>query len=516
MRQHPAIGERILADVPGFENIAIAVRHEHERWDGAGYPDGLAGDEIPLASRIVLVCDAYHAMTSNRPYRDAMPDEDARAELKRNAGTQFDSKVVTALLDALDEGLMRGSQDAVSGDQPAGVDAETSAGKTDAPARPIADVIDVDPGNDHVRMMRAAAINWLLSAAVLSGYLVAFSKVDLFGIVAFAGAFVIVAVSPWVARPRLAKAWFEATALFAFIAAPLMAAHYQEPVMMLFLVAPATFVAGFFWRSRPVRTLLIVAVTFEFAILPIVLFGFDQFAFALVGTRAFAGAVLVIGYLSVRMSDLRFERERFSSTAASLLLALHARDEYTAEHSDETAETILDVAERLGFSTAAWDELVNISTLREIGKIGIPEEVLRKPGELDESEWEIVRQHPVIGEQIVAQVPGYAAVARAIRHEHERWDGGGYPDGLAGREIPLASRIVFVCNAFYAMTSDRPYRSAMSAGEARAELLSNAGTQFDPAVVTALLGSLDDSGITFSAQKPADLSQDVPRHVSAA
>ncbi|MFT4050328.1 MAG: HD domain-containing phosphohydrolase, partial [Solirubrobacterales bacterium] len=104
MKQHPVIGERIVARIPGLEEVAQAIRHEHERWDGGGYPDGLKGDSIPLASRIVLVCDAFHAMTSDRPYRAAMPIEDARAELVRNAGTQFDPVIVGALLSSLDMG----------------------------------------------------------------------------------------------------------------------------------------------------------------------------------------------------------------------------------------------------------------------------------------------------------------------------------------------------------------------------------------------------------------------------
>jgi HD-GYP domain-containing protein (c-di-GMP phosphodiesterase class II) len=98
MRQHPVIGERILRAIPGFGAIARMVRHEHERWDGGGYPDRLSGTAIPVGSRIILACDAYHAMTSDRPYRKAMPHSDAMAELTSNAGAQFDPDVVQALV----------------------------------------------------------------------------------------------------------------------------------------------------------------------------------------------------------------------------------------------------------------------------------------------------------------------------------------------------------------------------------------------------------------------------------
>ena len=107
----------------------------------------------------------------------------------------------------------------------------------------------------------------------------------------------------------------------------------------------------------------------------------------------------------------------------------------------------------------------------------------------------IMRDHPVIGEQILRQIPGMDEIATAVRHEHERWDGGGYPDGLAGKAIPLASRIVFACDAFHAMTSDRPYRRALDHPDAIVELRANAGTQFDPAVVDALLAALGDDAL---------------------
>lgn len=98
MEEHPVIGEQILPDTPELAGLASAIRHEHERWDGRGYPDGLTGSEIPLASRIVLVCDAWHAMTSDRPYRSALDDEDAVTELRLHEGTQFDPVVTEALI----------------------------------------------------------------------------------------------------------------------------------------------------------------------------------------------------------------------------------------------------------------------------------------------------------------------------------------------------------------------------------------------------------------------------------
>jgi HD-GYP domain-containing protein (c-di-GMP phosphodiesterase class II) len=126
--------------------------------------------------------------------------------------------------------------------------------------------------------------------------------------------------------------------------------------------------------------------------------------------------------------------------------------------------------------------------LHDIGKISIPKEILNKPTALSESEFEVIKNHTIEGQFILDRVGGLLGrVGEIVRSCHERWDGGGYPDGLVGEQIPLAARIVFACDAFNAMTTDRPYRSAMPVEDGLAELRENAGTQFDPAVVEALV-----------------------------
>jgi HD-GYP domain-containing protein (c-di-GMP phosphodiesterase class II) len=128
--------------------------------------------------------------------------------------------------------------------------------------------------------------------------------------------------------------------------------------------------------------------------------------------------------------------------------------------------------------------------LHDIGKVAIPDEILHKPGPLNDHEWKLMREHPVIGERILRVVPGLGTVARIVRHEHERWDGQGYPDGLARDQIPIGSRIIIAADTYHAITSDRPYRPARSHSEAIEELSRCAGTQFDPGVSSALIGHL--------------------------
>lgn len=146
------------------------------------------------------------------------------------------------------------------------------------------------------------------------------------------------------------------------------------------------------------------------------------------------------------------------------------------------------LARRMGLSEGEAAEVGRVALLRDVGKIGVGEAILDKPGPLDDAEWEIVRMHPAIGGQIVASAQGLAHLAPAVRAAHERWDGGGYPDGLSGEDIPIASRIAFVCAAFEAMTSERRYREALGADAALRELERNAGSQFCPRAVGALVG----------------------------
>jgi diguanylate cyclase (GGDEF)-like protein/putative nucleotidyltransferase with HDIG domain len=175
---------------------------------------------------------------------------------------------------------------------------------------------------------------------------------------------------------------------------------------------------------------------------------------------------------------------------AALAVALLERDRYTGEHSEYVVELTGAVARGMGLDDAATAEVQAAALLHDIGKVAVPDEILNKPGALTDEQWRKMRDHTVIGERILRAIPGLGSVARVVRYEHERWDGGGYPDGLAAEDIPIGSRIILACDAYHAMTSDRPYRAAMSHAEAIAELSANAGTQFDPRVVEVLIGQL--------------------------
>ena len=177
--------------------------------------------------------------------------------------------------------------------------------------------------------------------------------------------------------------------------------------------------------------------------------------------------------------------ERHARTA--MLSALADHDEPLHEHSTGVAELAGAVATRLELGAAAVREVVAAAELHDIGKLALPDSILRKPTGLDEEEWRLVRDHTLVGEALLSSLPEVRRVGRLVRSTHERWDGLGYPDGLAGEDIPLGSRIVFACDAYDAMVSARPYHRPKTKAEAIEELSRCAGTQFDARVVGALI-----------------------------
>src|SRR4051794_28868250 len=159
----------------------------------------------------------------------------------------------------------------------------------------------------------------------------------------------------------------------------------------------------------------------------------------------------------------------------ALLAAIDARDHHTGNHSKSVVQLSSRVARDLALNTRQVVEAEQVALLHDVGKVAVPDHVLQKPGPLDARERMLIQAHPVTGARIVRSIAGLAHLAPAIRAGHERWDGGGYPDGLAGEGIPIVSRITFVCDAWDAMTTDRPYRLALGRDHARRELEVNAG-----------------------------------------
>jgi HD-GYP domain-containing protein (c-di-GMP phosphodiesterase class II) len=191
---------------------------------------------------------------------------------------------------------------------------------------------------------------------------------------------------------------------------------------------------------------------------------------------------------SQRMEGTLALSSAYRGTALLLGDVIEDDDEYTGVHSKAVVDLSVAIADRLGLGPEARQRVEFGALLHDVGKIRVPKQILHKPGALTDAEWAIMRQHTVYGEDMLSQVGGtLGGVGRVIRHSHERWDGGGYPDGLAGAQIPVESRIITACDAFNAMTTNRPYRPAMSTADAVAEMQRCAGSHFDAEVVDALL-----------------------------
>jgi len=213
-------------------------------------------------------------------------------------------------------------------------------------------------------------------------------------------------------------------------------------------------------------------------------------------------ALLLVLPVLVMFSTFAKERQRridnalelssaYRGTAMLLGDVIEADDEYTGHHSRDVVELVLEVAGRLGLDSRERQRAEFAALLHDVGKVKIPPEIINKPGALDDDEWALMRTHTILGEQMLEQIGGLLGeVGHIVRSCHERWDGKGYPDALAGDEIPLEARIVCACDAWSAMTTDRSYRKARSFEQALDELRASSGTHFDPHVVAALEAAL--------------------------
>jgi diguanylate cyclase (GGDEF)-like protein len=218
--------------------------------------------------------------------------------------------------------------------------------------------------------------------------------------------------------------------------------------------------------------------------------------------RASVGSVAVSEEASdtssaLRLADQRMYAQKNANGSSArqqlrdvILRVISEQDPKLYDHGHDVARLAAGVGRRHGFNDAQVANLVRAAELHDVGKVAIPDSILHKPAPLDPHEREFMRRHTLIGENILSAAPALGGAGRLVRSSHERYDGSGYPDGLRGEEIPLSSRIIFVCDSFHAMTSDRPYSPAMNQDDALAELRRCSGTQFDPAVVDMFFSEL--------------------------
>jgi HD-GYP domain-containing protein (c-di-GMP phosphodiesterase class II) len=212
---------------------------------------------------------------------------------------------------------------------------------------------------------------------------------------------------------------------------------------------------------------------------------------------------------AMRLADQRMylhkgigRRSQTGQAIDTLVRVMQERDRVLGEHGNDVAELAAELAAELSLTQLQRAQIRQAATLHDVGKLAIPDAILEKAGPLDPAEWQFMRRHSEIGERILGESPSLAAIGALVRASHERWDGSGYPDGLAGHEIPIGARIVALCDAYHAMVTTRSYRVRTSHEAAVAELRRCAGTQFDPGLVGPFIGLLERR----RRQRPASLA----------
>ena len=367
------------------------------------------------------------------------------------------------------------------------------------------------PADFHRAMFRIAAIAFVTSATVnvassfIGGPHYDVTGIAIIGILSYVGA-VVSWFFPWHRLPVerfLVVIVLPGLALLGFM---LMATGGVHSHILPIFIAPAVFMAAAYGFRAGAAIALLTAVT---GTLPLFINGWDNYYARMVVVMAVA--TMLCAYIPARVrrallneyeTRRRQQEESYVATIGALAAALDAKDRYTEEHSRETAELAVSVGKRLGLHGEQLRLLEYGALLHDIGKIGIPGYILQKPGALTPEEFAIMREHPVIGERILASVPFLAPLGPIVRAEHERWNGSGYPDGLKGEEIPIEARIIHACDAFHAMASDRSYRKALPLAEIVTEFQKETGHQFDPRVVDVMLEVIehDPPKITAGAQ----------------
>lgn len=309
-----------------------------------------------------------------------------------------------------------------------------------------------------------------------------------------------------------------ATAAAAFVAASL-------DVFFASLTGRLRGATGFLEGARVLAPVVVSSVPLYAPVLALLAFAYEQISpwtLPLFFVPALAAQRLFVLYQDQReltedvvAVNQRLERANLSF-ATALVATLDARDRYTAGHSAAVAIYAQDIAARMSLSEEEQQLAHLCGLVHDIGKIGLPAGLLEKRGPMSLEERRLMEEHSVIGERILAKVEDYAQIARIVRHHHERWDGQGYPDGLAGEDIPLISRIISVADAYNAMTSDRPYRDAMPSRVARLRLAQAVESQFDTAVVAAFEAILAGASESYRRGDRQDFRFDVQQAVPSA
>ena len=426
---HTRIGASILEPMKTFRPFLPIVRWHHERKDGRGYPDGLAGDAIPIEAQIVSIVNRYDEIHHD----DGVPEAEALEHLRAEAGEgAFDTELTALFAAAIDE------------ETPAPVASRHIRPKLAPAARVLC--VDDNPVNRDLVSASVADAGFHVSFAENGAEAVEMIERDGIDVVLLD---LLMPVQDGAETLRLLRA----DPRHEFLPVIVLTAH----------------------RGGSMRQEAIVAGADDFIAYPL------------------NRLELITRIRSLlRIKDYHADLEQTHSVICALALALEAKDQYTRGHSQRVGDLARTFALYLGLDDATGDRVRIAGLLHDIGKIAVPESLLNKEGPLTRDEFLRVIDHPVIGEEMVRPLNTLAGILRMIRHHHERYDGRGYPDGLRGDAIPHEVRLLSIVDAYDALTSHRSYRPAPLSHTAALETLRReaAGGKWDPAMVDQFIGML--------------------------
>jgi HD-GYP domain-containing protein (c-di-GMP phosphodiesterase class II) len=509
IRSHPMITERILRPVTGFSREIGIIRFHHEHLDGSGY-GSLAGEEIPIESRIITVADAFDAMTTDRPYRPARSIDEAINELNGRRGSQFDPDVVDAFIRFLKSHDNFEKPDYVS------VRREMAVEEMGQP-------FEAGMEEDFIEILRGTARKLTLMEKFyrMMGMKEKYLHRRIFnalGSGAVIGLFIGFCVYSISGDPRQVLSFFlqgvagGSGVLLVGVSLENLFLRYSRNVL---------------WRKPLGRALIFfpAGVVAGMLALHMVYFSFSPASPRLpdpwnVSYILFAGLIASsVAYLTdflqkisaLLLINLRNLEKLYFQLIYSLAFALEAKDFYTRGHSERVAEYSRLVGKRMGLKSQELEELKLAALFHDVGKIGVRLSILHKNEKLDEGEFNHIKKHPSVGAEIISSISSFSKLAPYVRHHHEWWNGKGYPDGLKQEEIPLFSRIISVADAFDALVTERSYKKGMTKEEAIAILKEESGEKFDPHVVAQLIQAV--SGLNLARVQEAVAYPEVS-HVS--
>lgn len=490
IKHHPAIASRILKPLKGFANEIEIIKLHHEHYDGTGY-EHLAGKDIPLDAKIIAVTDAFDAMTTERPYRKAVTIGKALEEIKKGKGKQFDEKLVDIFIEYIGESenfqipdYKQIREELIPHDEEDEVHIEESIGRVEETARRLSFLSWfyklMGMSENYIYRHLFLAMSSGLIFGVLMGLSVFSISGDPIQLLSFflqgitAGLCIFIVAVPW-----------ESLLMDRY-----PGSIWGKPIGKFIIFFTSGLLGGF---------LSLHLVVYNFMKIPHKL---DAWNIAYILAVALISGILGFGadffqkLSALLMINIRNLQNLFFELIYSLAFALEAKDAYTRGHAERVSKYSELIGRKMNLDEKQLEDLKLSALFHDIGKIGVQLSILHKDSRLDEEEFDVIKNHPIAGAEIIKPIKMFSHLAPYIAHHHENWNGSGYPDGMKGEEIPLYARVITVADAFDALITERPYKKGMPMEKAFSILQEESGKKFDPDIVKIFIGEVDNTVIS--------------------